>query len=221
RIERRAAIKVLHPELSGNPAYVRRFLNEARAVNLVRHPGLVEIFELGQHEDGTAYLVMELLAGEPLAERLQRAGRLPPALAVALARWIALAMQAAHDRGIVHRDLKPANVMLVPDGRGPAGGLPGEQVKILDFGVARLEEPAGAAKGDAPLTRTGVVVGTPEYMAPEQCEGAARAGPPADVYALGVVLYEMLAGQRPFRSETAVETMLLHMRQDPPRLREL
>ena len=195
-IGRRAAVKVLLPELSQNPQFANRFLNEAKAVNLSRHPGLVEIFDFGLLEDGTAYIIMEFLEGEPLSGRLRRVGgRLPEPIALALSWHIAVALAAAHAVQIVHRDLKPDNVMIVPD-RERAGR---ERVKVLDFGIAKM---AAGASGQL-KTATGTTIGTPEYMAPEQCTGSTALDGKADVYALGVMLYEMLAGALPFRAEMA------------------
>ncbi len=150
-IERRAAIKVLHPDLSQNPQVANRFLNEARAVNLIKHSGLVEIFEFGLLEGGTAYIIMEFLEGESLAARMRHPpGRLGDE-ALAICRQIAVAMTAAHEKGIVHRDLKPDNVMLVPDRQHPFG----LRVKVLDFGIAKL-----SGLSDRMETESGAMIGT-------------------------------------------------------------
>jgi hypothetical protein len=156
----------------------------------LQHPGIVQIFEVGEHE-GTPFFSLEFVAGGSLAARLAQ-GPLPPKQAAALAEAVARAMQAAHDRGIVHRDLKPQNVLLTED----------SQPKVTDFGLAKqLEGPAGQ-------TRTGEVMGTPSYMAPEQAMGSREVGPAADVYALGAVLYELLTGRPPFRAATTMDTLL-------------
>ena len=191
QIGRRAAIKILHGQYAEDPEVATRFLNEARAVNLVQHPGLVSIFEYGQLPDRTAYIIMEYLPAGSLAGRLKATeGGLGPA-ALRFARQMASALAAAHAQGIIHRDLKPANVMLASD-PDTAGG---ERVKILDFGIAKVAAPAGEAEG--PLTRTGAMLGTAAYMSLEQCRNAATADAKSDVYSLGVICYEMLAAAAP------------------------
>ncbi len=213
---RRAAVKSLHPELSDNPRFAARFLNEARALSRLRHPGIVEVFDFGVRADGIAYLVMELLDGNRLDEHRRRAGgRLGPE-ALELARQIALALHAAHEEGIVHRDLKPHNVMVMDGAAGP-------RMKLFDFGIAKLDDAGEAAAGGVPAwrTRTGVRMGTPEYMAPEQCDESGSVGAPGDVYSLGVTLYELLAGRLPFSAALAIDTMALQLRAQPPHLGEL
>ncbi|WP_163992864.1 serine/threonine-protein kinase [Pyxidicoccus caerfyrddinensis] len=208
-IGQRAAVKVLQ-DLSGRASSRSRFLNEARAVSLVHHPGLVRVFDFGELPTGKPYILMELVEGESLRERLARGGpSLEVGTALRIARQIAAALCAVHARDIIHRDLKPENVMLVRDEEA-AGG---ERVKLLDFGIARLV-------GDGSVRTTeGVVLGTALYMAPEQCAGSDDLDDRADVYALGVVLYELLAGGPPFQGEpTAV--MRQHLFQEPPPLPE-
>ncbi len=214
-IGRRAAIKVLAPHLSSDPQLAARFLNEARAVNRVRHPGLVEVFELGSLDDGSAYIIMDYLDGETLAARLQL-GRAPLPLRQALdiARQLSAGLAAAHSAGVIHRDLKPDNVMLIADVERPGAC----RVKILDFGIAKLAlDSLSQAPGTE--TRPGVAMGTPAYMAPEQCLGAGQVDGQADVYALGVLLFELLAGHRPFESLNPQELMRLHLSAAPPPLR--
>ena len=210
---RRAAIKVLRPELSRAPDVVQRFFAEARAVTTIRHPGIVEVYDFGYTEDELAYLVMELLDGVSLADRLEREHRLPIATAVLLTRRVALALAAAHDQGIVHRDIKPDNVFLVIDGEG--GPVP--QIKLLDFGIARLldDGPRNALE-----TSQGVVLGTPAYMSPEQCHGVEPCDHRSDLYALGCVCFEMLTGRPPFAADSAFEIMTAHVAAPPPDLRE-
>jgi serine/threonine protein kinase len=165
-LARVAAVKILHHHLSGDASMVERFLNEARAVNDIRHPRIVAVHDAGRLASGTPYIVMEHLAGESLAARLREAGRLPLAVAVGIARQIAGALGAAHARGIVHRDLKPENVFLCDGGAGD--GAP--SVKVLDFGIAKLR--ADLAGGGAETRPTGGLLGTPQYMAPSSGEPA-------------------------------------------------
>jgi serine/threonine protein kinase len=203
-IGRLVAIKVLHAEHAGIPEYARRFIDEARAVNLIQHPNIVDIHDTGQAPDGSAYLVMEYLHGQPLAMRMRWSGGRLGHATLRFARQIASALAAAHARGIVHRDLKPDNVMIVGDPEMPDG----ERVKVLDFGIAKL----GAAHARLDLRRTAQasIMGTPTYMAPEQCRGAESVDPQADVYALGVILYQLLAGRPPFIARTTSEMLAMH-----------
>ena len=217
QLGRRAAIKLLRKELSQDPQIAMRFFREAQAANRVDHSGIVAIYEFGHLPDGTAYIIMEFLRGEALSARLRaRGGRLPYIDAVRISRQIASALAAAHARNVIHRDLKPDNVMLVPDSEMPGG----ERVKILDFGVAKVDsEVVGPAAEDF-KTDTGMVLGTASYMAPEQCKGAGNVNDKADVYALGVVLYRLLCGQLPFRAEGQGEVMAMHIFSTPKPLRD-
>ncbi len=213
RLGRRAAIKQLLPELSSQRDLVERFFNEARAAASINHLGIVEIYEVGWHTDGSAYFAMKLLEGESLAGRLRSRGPLPPQLAATIGRQVGSALAAAHAQGIVHRDLKPDNIMLVADEEAAIG----ERSIILDFGIAKLV-------GDRPLsqkTRTGSVMGTPYYMSPEQCRGAGDVDHRTDIYALGCILFEMLAGQPPFVAEGAGQLLGMHQYVEPPALRSL
>jgi tRNA A-37 threonylcarbamoyl transferase component Bud32 len=204
---RRAAIKVLHPEYSNRSEIVTRFFNEARAATSIGDPGIVQIFDFGQHSDGSAYIVMELLDGEPLDRRLARSGALGISDALRIMRQAASTLGAAHARGIVHRDLKPENVFIVRDPE-VAGG---ERAKILDFGIAKLMGEHGGAK-----TNTSTVMGTPTYMSPEQCRGAGGVDQRSDVYAIGCVLFTLLVGRPPFDSEGVGEIIAMHLREPPP-----
>ncbi|HVT99533.1 MAG TPA: serine/threonine-protein kinase [Acidobacteriaceae bacterium] len=210
---RRAAIKVLHAQLAADPEIVQRFFNEAHAANAVGHRGIVEVLDFGTLASGAPYIVMELLPGESLAGRLRRAGRLPIAESVDIADQVADAVGAAHRKGIVHRDLKPDNLFLTLDPERPDRTA----VKVLDFGVAKLQQPPDGA-GDL-RTRTGIVMGTPQYMSPEQCRDARDVDHRADIYSLGVVLHEMLAGAPPFASTSWGELVHLHIGVAPPPLR--
>lgn len=212
-IQRRVALKLLLPQFGQNQDMLQRFFNEAHAVNLIEHPSLVQIADYGQTPDGTAYLVMEYLRGETLGARLSRhqhsGTRLPMAQLLQIAAQISDALAAAHDKSVIHRDLKPANVMMVPDPAVPWG----ERAKILDFGIAKFAQGMGQA------TATAAIMGTPQYMSPEQCKGTGNVDGKTDVYALGIMLFEMIAGRPPFQAEGAFDFMGQHVFQPPPPLR--
>ena len=205
RLGREVAVKVL-PELSAeSPEALARFEREAQAVAALSHPNILAIHDFARSADGVTYCVMELLEGETLRERLEAAA-IPPRKAVEYAQQILRGLAAAHDRGIVHRDLKPDNVFLTRDGL----------VKILDFGLALPAGPAApSGSGPQSLTASGTVVGTPGYMAPEQIRGK-LVDQRADLFALAVILYEMLTGQRAFQRASPVETMMSVLQDDPP-----
>ena len=215
-IGRRSAIKVLHPNLAGDPAAVSRFFTEARASNAIRHPNIVEIFDSGTLDTGAPYIIMEHLEGETLAARMVRGLALGQALDFACQAASALA--AAHSQQVVHRDLKPENLFVTKDPRDVSDLKSGghELVKVLDFGVAklqqRLEEPAHR-------TRSGALVGTPRYMSPEQCLGEATVDERSDIYSLGVIVYELVCGRPPFVTEAVGAVINMHINRppDPPR----
>ncbi len=183
----RAALKILHAELSQREDVVQRFFNEARAAAAINHPGIVRVHDVGVVGDA-AFLVMDLLAGESLAERLRARGPLTVPVAVAVTRQIALALAAAHAAGIVHRDLKPDNIFLVDDPRSL-------HVVLLDFGVAKL---TGALQSGDLRTKTGALLGTPYYMSPEQCDGEREIDLRSDLYSLGCMMFQMVSGKLPF-----------------------
>ena len=174
-----AAVKTLLPKFADDAVFVQRFVNEAKAASRIRHPGVVEIFDITRGDDGSVNIVMELLEGEPLRERLNRVGHLSIAETERFVQQIGGALGAVHEAGIVHRDLKPDNLFITID----ADIHGGERIKILDFGIAKLAGEDGIAEF---LTRTGQVMGTAPYMAPEQWQGANRADHRADLYSLGV-----------------------------------
>jgi eukaryotic-like serine/threonine-protein kinase len=195
QLDRPTAIKVLRPELGQNVWALDRFLTEARAAAGVRHPGIVEIYDYGIMASGQPFIAMELLEGVTLGQRLAAHGRLVPAEATRVARQIAEALAAAHDRGVVHRDLKPDNVFLVRDRAGAV-----DRVKLLDFGIAKRDGHAAPSGPAADL-----ILGTPVYMSPEQCRGQDEGDHRADLYSLGCILCEMLSGEPPYgRSPTEV-----------------
>ncbi len=207
---RPAAVKQLLPQLSRNQEMVERFFNEARAASNIRHPGIVEIYEVGWANDGSAFIVMELLQGETLGARRRR-GPMRWSKSLGLVRQIAGALGKAHAKGIIHRDLKPENIFLVDDPEVPGG----ERIKLLDFGIARF---AGSATG--PKTRTGAAMGTPAYMAPEQCRGAA-VDARTDLYALGCILFELCTGQPPFGHGADYDMYKAHIHDPPPAISSL
>ena len=212
-IAARAAIKVLRPEYAANPELAGRFFNEARAANLIAHPGIVRVFDYGAEEGSIAYLAMEYLDGESLWKRIERHKRMALPEALRIGRQIASALAAAHEKQIVHRDLKPDNIFIVPDSEAPGG----ERIKLLDFGIAKMaDEYRGAVR-----TQLNYIMGTPAYMSPEQCRGSKGIGAPVDVYSLGVILFEMLAGRAPFVAVEPGDYLAMHMLQPPPRLSDL
>ncbi len=204
---RRVAIKVLEPQFVSNPEAVSRFVDEARAVNSIRHPNIVDITDFGDLA-GRPYYVMELLDGETLAARIDRRGPLDAAAAIAIGTQVASALAAAHDHGVIHRDLKPENIFLCSHPDYP------DRVKVLDFGVAKLLRRDGIAVRPSD-TEDGVLMGTPSYMSPEQSVGHA-VDHRSDVYALGVVLFECLTGVVPFDRPSWMEVLLAHINEAPP-----
>jgi eukaryotic-like serine/threonine-protein kinase len=207
RIERKAAIKLLLPALSRDADIVNRFFNEARATSLITHPGIVQIFDCDVFED-RAYIVMEYLEGANLNAALIRNGAFEIPMALWVCGQIASALTAAHAKGIIHRDLKPENVFLAQDPlRGGA-----TVVKILDFGIAKLTDRTGPSSH----TRTGSILGTPIYMSPEQCRGISSIDHRTDIYALGGILFEMLAGRPPFVKEAPGDLLIAHVSEAPP-----
>ena len=205
-IGKRVAVKVLRPELAAAEEQVARLLAEARAVNAIRHRGIVDIFGFGQVPDGRQYIIMEYLEGVALDAHLTEKGRLPVSEALDILDEVLSGLGAAHGAGVVHRDLKPSNIYLVkqPDGS--------RYVKLLDFGLAKMGLPTGRTA----QTRTDMVVGTPEYMAPEQARGQ-PVGPMTDLYALGVVAFEMVTGRLPFTGTSPVDLLMKHVDARPPR----
>jgi serine/threonine-protein kinase len=214
-IDRKVAIKVLRASLANDPSVVHRFFNEAKAASAIHHPNIIEILDVGLLPDNrTPYLTMELLEGENVSKRIKRS-LLTAQEAVDIALQTASAVAAAHAQGIVHRDLKPENLFLARD---PRTGK--TLVKVLDFGIAKLRGPLSG--DDGVRTQTGALMGTPPYMSPEQCRGiSGEVDHRTDVYALGIILYEMLCGAPPFVGEGFGDVLVQHLTRapDPPRSR--
>ncbi len=209
---RHVAIKVLHPEVARNEEFAQRFANEARASNIVDHPDVVQITDHGTLPDGIPYIVMEYLKGESLGHRIEHlGGPMNPSEVTYIALQVADVLAAAHIKGIIHRDLKPENVMLLPD----AATATGERAKVLDFGIAKLIE---ANNQGSVQTRATELLGTPNYMSPEQCRGAKGVDEKTDVYALGVMMFEMLVGRPPFVGTALGELMAKHMYEPAPKV---
>ncbi|MDO5711148.1 MAG: protein kinase, partial [Micrococcales bacterium] len=196
---RKVAIKLLSPSLADQPGFTRRFREEARHTAQLGHPNIAAVHDYGE-DSGASWLVMELVEGKPLSQIIKEEGTLPPRRVSAIMTQAALALQAAHEAGVIHRDVKPANILIRRDG----------SVKLTDFGIAR-------AVDAAPITRTGEVMGTAQYISPEQAMGK-PVGPASDLYALGVVTHEMLTGERPFDEGSPVATAMAHIHNPPPPL---
>jgi eukaryotic-like serine/threonine-protein kinase len=214
-IEKRIALKVLRAEYAHKGEIVTRFQQEAISASRIKHPNVLDVFDFGQLENGCFYLAMEFLEGNDLADELQRARQLTPARALPIAMQICRALSAAHAKGVVHRDMKPENVFLQRTGDGE------EIVKIVDFGIAQLKpsnEEAAAQSTHRRLTRTGMIFGTPEYMAPEQASGK-HADLRCDVYAVGIILFELFTGAVPFTGETFLGVLTKHLNEMPPSMR--
>ncbi len=217
---RQAAVKVLLPELSKSPDLVARFFDEARATAQLKHRGFVEIFDSGTLPNGSAYLIMDFLRGTSLATCIERQGTLPIAETVAILREVATSVGIAHRRGIVHRDLKPDNVFLAMETQED-GGPEEVAVKVLDFGIAKLTSPDQKSASGPRRTRTGTLLGTPLFMSPEQCRGAGQVDHRSDIYSLGCIAYNMLAGRAPFEYEGFGEIISAHLHESPRPLRAI
>jgi serine/threonine protein kinase len=214
------AIKVLPPSRSKDPHLLARFVRESRLALRLKHPNVVRAFQVGQ-ANGLHYLVMEYLEGETLDEVLQRRRRLPPTEAVRLIHQALLGLEHIHDEGLVHRDLKPSNLMLVHGGAGTPETTVTATVKILDIGLGRvLFEEGAAAPENLQLTSEGVILGTPDYMSPEQARDPRAADIRADIYSLGGVLYHALTGQPPFPDTNVISQMVRHATETPRPLKE-
>ena len=204
-LKRKAAVKLLAPELVGRPDLLERFFLEARATSAIAHPGIVQVFDCEVDATGRPYIVMEFLDGETLAAVLARRGALPALTAARLGRGMAEALEAAHAKGIVHRDLKPENVFVQSQ--------PPDSVKLVDFGIAKLAGDFRA--GQVHQTRSGALMGTPLYMSPEQCRDSANLDSRTDLYSLGCVLFEMLTGHPPFTHANLGDLVVAHLTESP------
>ena len=211
-IEKRLALKVRKHEYSTRADVVARFKQEAISASRIKHPNVVDVFDFGQLDDGRFYLAMEWLDGSDLADALATKGTLEPARGVAIAMQMCRALAAAHAKGVVHRDLKPENIFLCVDEVGQ------EQVKIVDFGICKNTDRTGAL-GCHTLTQKGVILGTPHYMAPEQAQGLADLDGRADLWSVGVIMFECLAGHRPFSGDNYEQVIIAICTQSPPSLR--
>ena len=200
-ILRQVAIKILKQQYMGDPDFVERFRTEAKHAAMINHDGIANVYDYGE-DDGSAYLVMELVPGESLSSILEREKTLPEQQVISIIAQTALALDAAHREGLVHRDIKPGNLLIAPNG----------QVKITDFGIARVANQVS-------LTQTGQVMGTVQYLAPEQATGK-PASAMGDIYSLGIVAYEALAGKRPFKGETQMAIAMAQINETPPPLPE-
>jgi serine/threonine protein kinase len=209
-IKKKVAIKILHREHSSNPEFVARFQREAQAATKIRHPNIVDVTDFGETKDGLKFFVMEYLEGRSLADILAEKTFLPLPKAIKIITQVCKALHAAHSKGIIHRDLKPENIFLQKQEDGE------EIVKLLDFGIAKITDIEPEAKR---LTRVGQIFGTPEYMSPEQAVGE-TIDYRTDIYALGIIMYEMFSGRLPFEAPSAVEILTKHIGEPPPPLRK-
>src|SRR5918992_5662293 len=201
-LDRDVALKVLREQHADDGDFVERFRREAKNAASLNHPSVVQIYDQGHAEDGTYYMAMEHMRGGTLKERIAKGGPLAPAEAAGIASQVADALAVAHQRGIVHRDIKPQNVLLTASG----------EAKVADFGIARVVSART-------VTEANLVLGTAAYMSPEQVRSE-RVGPASDLYSLGVVLYEMLTGELPYRADDPIATAIKHLEEPPPRPRE-
>lgn len=210
-MDKTVAIKVLRPSLAADEKIVARFSREARAASRISHPNALSVTDFGEDENGSVFLVMEYLSGKTLKQVIRDEGPLPLARVVDIARQIGDALHAAHSQGVIHRDLKSDNIMLVDT-------MTGDHAKVLDFGIAKINEPEG--KADTSLTAPNLVIGTPQYMSPEQCSQDSEIDARSDIYSFGVILYEMLVGHVPFSGDSPTMVMMKHLQEPVPSVLE-
>ncbi len=217
-LEKPVAIKVLNATLAVDPTFVARFAREAKAAARLDHPNSIRVFDFGREPSGLFYIAMELVEGRDLAGEIEEQGPMAPARIVNILGQVLAALGVAHEMGVLHRDLKPANVMLVK--RKNDDGHSVDLAKVCDFGIAKIvdrsEDPGGARPGGTHPLTAGLVIGTPEYMAPEQARGA-KIDARADIYAVGVILYQMLTGRLPFDGDTPLSMVIKHVTEEPAR----
>jgi serine/threonine protein kinase len=206
-MEKTVAIKVLRPSLAADEKIVARFSREARAASRISHPNALSVTDFGEDENGVVFLVMEFLSGRTLKQLIRDEGPLPLPRVVEIIRQVGDALNAAHLQGVVHRDLKSDNIMLLDT-------VAGDHAKVLDFGIAKINEADG--KRDAGLTAPNLVIGTPQYMSPEQCSQDSEIDARSDIYSLGVILYEMLVGHVPFTADSPTMVMMKHLQEPVP-----
>ncbi len=220
-LRRPCAIKLIRPEHAGNPDVLRRFEREVQATATLTHPNTVAIYDYGIADDGTFYYVMEYLPGATLEQVVQQHGPMSVERAVHVLRQVAGALHEAHRAGLTHRDIKPGNVML-----GERGGVP-DVAKLLDFGLVTAHDASGRVAGDVTggttgsITQSGMILGTPAYMSPEQCAGDAQPGPASDLYSLGALGFFLLTGRSPFDGRAPLQMMLAHLGEAPPSSRAI
>lgn len=210
-MDKTVAIKVLRASLAADEKIVARFSREARAASRISHPNALSVTDFGEDESGHVFLVMEFLSGKTLKQVIREEGGLPLPRVVDITRQIGDALNAAHAQGVVHRDLKSDNIMLLDT-------MIGDHAKVLDFGIAKINEPEGAI--DTNLTAPNLVIGTPQYMSPEQCSQETEIDARSDIYSLGVILYEMLVGHVPFSGESPTMVMMKHLQEPVPSVLE-
>jgi serine/threonine protein kinase len=211
-MDKTVAIKVLRPALAGDDMVVARFSREAKAASRISHPHAVSVTDFGESENGVVFLVMEYLDGRTLKDIIRSDGPLPLDRIVEIVRQVSGALDAAHQQGVVHRDLKSDNIMLSQTNGG-------DWAKVLDFGIAKIQQAEGARDND--ITAANLVIGTPQYMSPEQCSQSGPIDARSDVYSLGVIVFEMLAGRVPFTGDSPTVIMMKQVQDDPPSVRDL
>ncbi|MEP6707001.1 MAG: protein kinase [Pyrinomonadaceae bacterium] len=210
-MDKTVAIKVLRPSLAADDTIVARFSREAKAASRIAHPHALSVTDFGESENGVVFLVMEYLSGRTLKNEIRSGGPMPLTRVVEIIRQVGSALEAAHAEGVIHRDLKSDNIMLV-DSNGA------DWAKVLDFGIAKIQERVGSY--DPGITAPNLIVGTPQYMSPEQCSQSSELDSRSDIYSMGVILYEMLIGHVPFTGESPTAIMMKHLQEAPPSVLE-